>query len=477
MGSETRTYNAMGQLTNITVPGSMNITYNYSPTQNNGKITSQLDSLTGEQVTYAYDSLNRLISAQAGASWGQGFVYDPFGNLTDKNVLAGSAPPLHVVINAANNHAGGEDANGNPGGLTWDTENRLTSVPEVAPTINVHYSLSYAYDGQNKRMWANTPTVDQISGNVSDSEHYSFYGADGRLMAQFTPVYSPRMVGAPASLTWQNGPARVYFGSRMLGNEDRVGSRGKYFPYGEERNNPALPNDQVKFATYTRDAATGWDYADQRYYTAAWGRFFTPDPYGPSADARTPKSWNRYAYVLGDPINFFDPTGEKCDDDEKTTLTQEILRWIWGDPNYDTSGGLKGIIRRVNEQINGQYGPGTVEWDNHNDIITDLQDNLRKSLTKWDQDKCGPPPVSYAWKWATRGPVTEEEYRGKGKLPISETIGVANSMLNVFLSVGNQLILSVLQRFFEDFNKGLGVTTTTTSAGAVVTSTIYYAIP
>jgi RHS repeat-associated protein len=313
MGSETRTYNAMGQLTNITVPGSMNITYNYSPTQNNGKITSQVDSLTGEQVTYAYDSLNRLISAQAGTSWGQGFVYDPFGNLTDKNVLAGSAPPLHVVINAANNHAGGEDLNGNAGGVTWDMENRMTSVPQRPQTVNITYSLSYAYDGQNKRIWGNTPTFDQISGNISDSERYYFYGADGKLMAQFTPVYSPRAIGAPASLTWQNGPARVYFGSRLLGNEDRVGSRGKYFPYGEERNSPAISNDQVKFATYTRDGATGLDYADQRYYSSTPGRFLTPDPYrattGSVNNPANPQSWNKYLYVLGDPINYYDPKG------------------------------------------------------------------------------------------------------------------------------------------------------------------------
>ena len=34
-----------------------------SATQNNGKITSQTDSVSGEQVVYAYDALNRLASA------------------------------------------------------------------------------------------------------------------------------------------------------------------------------------------------------------------------------------------------------------------------------------------------------------------------------------------------------------------------------------------------------------------------------
>jgi len=119
------------------------------------------------------------------------------------------------------------------------------------------------------------------------------------------------MTGSPASLAFQNGPTRTYFGSRLLGNEDRLGSRGKYFPYGEDRTSPpSPPNDQVKFATYTRDSATGLDYADQRYYTPSMGRFMTPDPYSGSEGPTNPQSWNRYAYVAGDPINYQDLTGQ-----------------------------------------------------------------------------------------------------------------------------------------------------------------------
>jgi hypothetical protein len=50
------------------------------------------------------------------------------------------------------------------------------------------------------------------------------------------------------------------------------------------------------------------DYADQRYYSSAYGRFNTVDP-ARSADAKNPLSWNRYAYVGGDPVNRFDPRG------------------------------------------------------------------------------------------------------------------------------------------------------------------------
>ncbi len=50
--------------------------------------------------------------------------------------------------------------------------------------------------------------------------------------------------------------------------------------------------------------------ADQRYYSPNLGRFHSPDPGGiATANPRDPSSWNRYAYVQGDPVNRFDPKG------------------------------------------------------------------------------------------------------------------------------------------------------------------------
>ncbi len=79
-----------------------------------------------------------------------------------------------------------------------------------------------------------------------------------------------------------------------------------YFPYGGERT--VTGNGTEKFGTYYRDA-TGLDYADQRYYASNWGRFNTADPYRASGGGGDPGSWNRYAYVLNDPVNYLDPNG------------------------------------------------------------------------------------------------------------------------------------------------------------------------
>jgi len=313
--TETRQYNTLMQLTDLNIAGTVNgLHYNYRfPSgTNNGKISSQYDYVSGETITYAYDSLNRLLSA-SGSGWNQSFGFDGFGNLTSKS--GSNSPPLSVVVNAATNQIQGVsglsyDFNGNElyGGVAYDAENRLLSAPGV----------QYAYDSKNKRVWKGT-----FSGSTLTAQEAYFYGIDGQKLGTYSLVVSGSQVIAT------NTYLAVFFGSKLVAMtqgpalapviQDRLGSNGKYFPYGEDRSAPA--NDQVKFATYTRDSATLLDYADQRYYSNQFGRFMSPDPYkgngGGPGDPTNPQSWNRYAYVLSDPINFKDPTGRfECGDDE-----------------------------------------------------------------------------------------------------------------------------------------------------------------
>ena len=61
---------------------------------------------------------------------------------------------------------------------------------------------------------------------------------------------------------------------------------------------------------YERDDESGLDYAKARYYSSQHGRFTGVDPALESAVWRIPQSWNRYAYVLNNPLVFVDPNGE-----------------------------------------------------------------------------------------------------------------------------------------------------------------------
>jgi YD repeat-containing protein len=101
--NESRTYNTLNQMTNLTVGSTMNITYTFpTANNNNGKISQQTDGMSGEVVTYQYDSLNRLLSASSTKGWSETYGYDGFGNLLSKTPTGG-APTLSQAVNTANN--------------------------------------------------------------------------------------------------------------------------------------------------------------------------------------------------------------------------------------------------------------------------------------------------------------------------------------------------------------------------------------
>ena len=70
---------------------------------------------------------------------------------------------------------------------------------------------------------------------------------------------------------------------------------------------PAALADKHRFTGYERDAETGIDYAMNRHYVSANGRFMQPDVL--SGSIGNPQSLNRYSYSLNDPKNLSDPSG------------------------------------------------------------------------------------------------------------------------------------------------------------------------
>ena len=320
--SESRTYNSMLQLTQLTVTGitnTVNMTYTYSSSQNNGKIISQTDAISGETVQYTYDSLNRLATAEAtNSSWGQSYTYDGFGNLTDQNVIAGSAPTYSAVYDPSTNHPTGSgtvDANGNllvyegGGTVTYDSRNRMAGVVGL-------YQYSYASD--NKRVWRGVWT----SGTLATDE-VTFWSVSGQKLATYQ-LNVTQNVNPPTMYASQTG-TNYYFGTKLIKNAggyigaDRLGSIGHFYPYGQEKPS-ATQNGTEKFTGYLRDGETGMDYAGNRYHVPGTGRFLTPDPYksngGGVGDPTNPVSWNKYAYALGDPVRYRDPHGLfSCDGD------------------------------------------------------------------------------------------------------------------------------------------------------------------
>jgi RHS repeat-associated protein len=326
---EQRAYNARGQLTRIHAgpeqPNAadawmpvVDLAYHYSNDKNDGKIQRVSDSIAGDDIQYRYDALGRLISAgTVGSGWGLAFEYDDFGNRTAQKVTKGQAPATQTAYDPATNRISDSqtsyDANGNlvrtqDLRLQYDVRNRLTQATHVLNGVE-----QYAYDPTGNRIWKKSP---------DGHEQIHLHGFAGRELA----TYDVR-TDVQGNLSLHLVDTNLYFHSRQIraGGEllvkDRVRSvrarigevngpqaeTSSFFPYGEEQQ----PSDQdrKKFGSYTRDSASGLDYAKHRYYASFVGRFLTPDPAECSAHLADPGRWNKYAFVGNDPVNRVDPRG------------------------------------------------------------------------------------------------------------------------------------------------------------------------
>jgi RHS repeat-associated protein len=64
-----------------------------------------------------------------------------------------------------------------------------------------------------------------------------------------------------------------------------------------------------QFTAKERDVETGLDYFLARYFASTQGRFTSSDPILASGRNWVPQSWNRYSYVLNNPLRLVDPDG------------------------------------------------------------------------------------------------------------------------------------------------------------------------
>jgi RHS repeat-associated protein len=155
--------------------------------------------------------------------------------------------------------------------------------------------------------------------------------------------------------------------TRLLMNAaGAVTSRHDYFPFGEElgagtgapgsptgmrtaaQGYSAADNVRQRYADTRLDDATGLDHTLWRKLETRSGRWTTPDPYGKSLRVANPQSFNRYAYVHNDPVNFKDLTGLDPDPIDIGTAGNVDIPISFDDPLETGSGSPLG-----NDPANG----------------------------------------------------------------------------------------------------------------------------
>jgi RHS repeat-associated protein len=307
---------------------------NNSLGDNNGNLRSQTITVPGLAAplvqSYQYDHLNRLKSAEelkgAASQWKQVYSYDRYGNRrlavgTTFPALTGNLnDPVHnpqideatnrlledqnddgqrdYVYDAAGNVV--RDALGRT--FSYDADNMQVTF-NGGPDINTG-GASYSYDAAGRRVKKVT-----LAGTT-----VFVYDAAGKLVAEYSNEAPQPGEGGTKYLTEDNlGSPRV-----VTDKDGRVVSRHDYAPFGEDLGEklPASRTAEYKqdsvrqqFTGQEHDRDSGLDYFNARYYSSTQGRFTSIDPLAASGQAGNPQSWNRYAYVLNNPLKFIDSTG------------------------------------------------------------------------------------------------------------------------------------------------------------------------
>jgi RHS repeat-associated protein len=162
--------------------------------------------------------------------------------------------------------------------------------------------------------------------------------AGGKLLATYDGATTTEVVNGVATVVANYG-LHFYFddplGTRRV-QTDYMGVVEKScasLPFGDGESCAATPTEHL-FTGKERDAESGNDYFEARYYSSSMGRFMSPDwsakeepvPYSKMDD---PQTLNLYAYVRNNPLSRVDPDGhgdknQTLQDDKKAAV--DILK-------------------------------------------------------------------------------------------------------------------------------------------------------
>ena len=210
-------------------------------------------------------------------------------------------------------------------------ENRLSVVTNTVTNAVTGEVTRFIYDGDGKRVLREdgsgvTVYLGAVEVHVTGTQRVTktYYFAGSQRIAMSVSG------SGGGELTYLHGD---HLGSASLATDasGTLLNEMRYRPFGETRYGD-VPTDR-RFTGQREESSLGlglYDY-NARFYSAGLGRFLSADSIVPSPG--NPQSFNRYAYVLNNPLRYTDPSGHCSAGNEQFTLTlgDKCAYWVTDD--------------------------------------------------------------------------------------------------------------------------------------------------
>jgi RHS repeat-associated protein len=324
------TFNHLGQLKSQVLSGAggtalINTTFNWDNLDQLVEIDDQIDSQKSQAFTY--DAVGRLAKAAGDFTTPQVFAYDTAGNLTLKDGITYSHDGFQVQQGMQNG--------GGVFGATYDADGNMTSTTHLGTKTTYEYdqerqliqtgTTSFTYDYTGRRLIKRTadgpatyyvsPYYEVTTFPDGSSQHTkSIVGKNG-LIATITTVDSGKgnppaapFVGVPVAGTFYFHKNQINSTTVQTDDQGNASTTVEYCPFGEINSISGPDTFRQKFAGREMDSETGLYYLRARYYDPVIGRFITADDQ-PGGPLHRHDAFNRYAYVLNNPVTCVDPMG------------------------------------------------------------------------------------------------------------------------------------------------------------------------
>ncbi len=337
---ETYIYNKGGVLAEQSATDIMNqsvvhLSYTYDARGNVQSFTDHLIGYANNRVkpftqTYTYNSLNRLTSVTANNTRTD-YRYDVLGNITRKGARTLIYTGAHRLKRTNDGRHYTYDANGN---IVSDGTRSYTYNPANKPvrikTPNDTVTFAYASDGHRYKKtfnggFATTYYIGKLFERTYESNNANYVNKN-------YIYFNNTLVKIKEKHYWGSIDKPTY--KDLFLHHDRPGNiialsdtngkiiqRRSYKPFGEIR--PMLYKEAIQqgknltttqMLEITNRAFTSHESIDDtlvhmngRVYDSSIGRFISPDPFVQAPYES--QNYNRYAYVMNNPLNYTDPSG------------------------------------------------------------------------------------------------------------------------------------------------------------------------